>query len=146
MLDVEGDGAHAGVAARDDQVHQVLQRLQRVASPADEQAKVVATDVDDSPDHSEAVARRERLADGELRVDVENAEEVIDDVSGEIDIFGVDIGDDVRLFFAWPALGPGRSRAAFGRAAGSTPGPLFGTGLAGGGRAVAGSPDEILGG
>src|ERR1035437_641274 len=113
MLDVERHRTHAGVATGNNQVHQVLERLQRVATAADEQAEVIATDVDDGTNHSEAVTGRQRLADGELAVDIENAQEIIHNVCGEVDVFRIDVSNDVGLFFARSSLRAGRGWATF---------------------------------
>jgi hypothetical protein len=152
VLYIEGDATVAGEAAADDQVHQVLQRKEGVATTTDEQAEVLAADIDDGADRAKAVARGEGFADGEFAIDFKDAEQVINDVGGEINLFGVDIGVDMGLFIAgtpfatWGAFAR-RAGGCFGGGA-TRPAPAWPRGFGGSrfGWFLSTRADEVLGG
>ncbi|MCZ7577610.1 MAG: hypothetical protein M5U18_11425 [Dehalococcoidia bacterium] len=99
VLDIDGDSALARVAAREEEVDEVLEGDEGIAPAADEEAEVLSLDVDDGEDTPEAIAGSDGLADRDLSVDVEDAKDVVDGLGGEIDLFGVDIRGNVFLGF-----------------------------------------------
>lgn len=94
VRDIQGDPAFAGKAAADDEVNQVLEMKQGIAAAADESAKVVAIDIDDSERGAAAVADADWLAKRYVSIDIQDAEDVVDDGRGHIDQFVVDVGFD----------------------------------------------------
>ncbi len=76
LLDVDYDACGAGLALVEDEVGDELERAERFAAPPDEEARVVALDVD----HGRLA--RFGGADRGRGVDVERVEEALDDVEG----------------------------------------------------------------
>ncbi len=81
--------------AADHQVQQVLQRRQRLAAPADQDAEVVALDIEHGLCHAEAVARGLRVADRNVGLDPHQLEQVVEHLRRE---FGLVL--DEFAFFA----------------------------------------------
>jgi hypothetical protein len=109
VLHIDGDAAAARVLAAENQVHQVLQRNERVAAAADEQAEVLALDIDDGEDGTAPVSSRNRLPNRNFSIDIENPKQVINELGRVIDFDRVDIGIDRRLVLTGGAVA-GRPR------------------------------------
>jgi hypothetical protein len=100
VLDVYRHSAPSRVFSSENEVHQVLHRLERVAATADEQPEVFALDVDDGEYGTAAVPGGNRFADGDLGVDIQDSEQVIHRLGREVHFYGVDIGIDGWLIIA----------------------------------------------
>jgi hypothetical protein len=105
MLGIDGDAALAGIALAEHEVDEVLEIKDGLAAAADEDTEVVSTYVNHSERGPLPIAVGDGLAQTDLRVDLKDAKEVVDDASGEVNFLGIDVGfDDGLILFGAPAF------------------------------------------
>jgi hypothetical protein len=105
MLGIDGDAALAGIALAEHEVDEVLEVKDGLAAAADEDTEVVSAYVNHSERGPLPIAVGDGLAQTDLRVDLKDAKEVVDDASGEVNFLGIDVGfDDGLILFGAPAF------------------------------------------
>jgi len=104
MLHIDSHPAAAWELPAEDQVHEVLERHQRVATASNEQPEVFALDIQHCQHGAKPVARRKRLANRDFGIDIEDSKQVIHRLRGEIHFWRVDVGCDFRFVIPAPAF------------------------------------------